>query len=92
MQCGRCLKDMERTEGERVDQPGGGPTFLGRQIQWVLMPDQRTPENIAYNNRQLGRYADGNGECKVGLCYECEIDIQFGRHDTVIPADRPDGR
>ncbi len=89
MQCARCLKDMERIEGEKLDQPGVG--IYGRTYTWVLAPDQRTPETIAYSKRQLGRYSDDNGECKVGICQECELDVQFGRVDSVVPVDRPDG-
>ncbi len=88
-QCGRCLKDIHRQEDECVEgKPEGGPVIYGKIVFYKKQHDI-DPKDIAYLNRQLGRYSDGNGECDVRLCYECMIDVELGRIDTIA---LPDGK
>ena len=68
--CRRCGKDMGRGDD--------GPTIKGIKVTVQLGETQQTPADIEYNNRQLGKYSDGNGGCDVGICYECYIDVLFG--------------
>ena len=79
MKCWKCKKEMDREDGNMTiqgiridvtlqDEPSGGI---------IITSNLRTPENIAYNNLQLGKYSDGKGECHVGICYECYIDGLF---------------
>ena len=67
MRCQNCGKEMDRYDG--------GPTLKGIEVGVKL--ESPTEENIAYNNAQLGKYSDGKGECRVGICYECYIDTLF---------------
>jgi hypothetical protein len=68
MNCWKCAKEMDRDDG--------GGTLSGVDVK-VLFFDKPTPEDIAYRNLQLGKYSDGDGECHVGICYECYIDGLF---------------
>jgi len=70
MQCRKCGKEMSRAG---VDEP----TIIGISVEIKIEPPQNTDSNIAYNNKQLGKYSDGKGECRVGICYECYIDGLF---------------
>ena len=56
-----------------MDNEDGDCTFKGIDVNVILDGVQKTPENIAYFNKQLGKYSDGNGECHVAICYECYI-------------------
>jgi len=67
MQCMKCLKEMDREDG--------GVTLKG--IEVTIRLDKSTPENIAYNNKQMGKYSDGLGGCVVAICYECYVDTLF---------------
>jgi len=69
MKCFKCGKDMERKDS--------GPTIMGIKVDVTIGEPVRTQETINYNNLQLGKYSDGNGECCVGICYECYIDGLF---------------
>lgn len=66
--CYRCGKDMSPI--------GDSPRIQGVRVRIEL--ENPTPDKIAYNNKQLGKYSNGSGECEVGICYECYIDILFG--------------
>ena len=70
MNCWKCKKDMGENKyllsGIEVNVPGE----LGSKEHY-------TPEQIAYNNLQLGKYSDGKGGCHVAICYECYIDGLF---------------
>jgi len=68
MKCSRCGKETDREDGEA--------TLKGILVTITL--EDATAETIAYNNIQLGKYSDGKGECRVGICYECYIDTLFG--------------
>lgn len=70
MKCWKCGKEMDREDG--------GPTIKGIVVTITLDDASKTQENIAHNNTQLGKYSDGKGECRVGICYECYIDRLFG--------------
>ncbi len=81
MKCWKCQKEMHREDGKEAspgikfdismqDEPSKDCVTISSNL--------RTPENIAYNNLQLGKYSDGNGECHVAICYECYIDTLFG--------------
>lgn len=77
MKCLKCEKEMARPEGDN------GPIIAGINVRVRIIPPETTPETIEYNNRQLGRYSDGNGECDVAICYECYIDGLFHvRYET----------
>ena len=67
MQCFKC--------GKATNREDGGATIEGIRVTVKL--DNKTPEDIAYNNTQLGKYSSGNGECEVCICYECYIDGLF---------------
>ena len=69
MKCWKCGKGM--------DNPNGDYTIKGVEVTVSLEGVQRTPENMEYVNGQLGKYADGDGGCHVGICYECYIDGLF---------------
>jgi len=58
----------------RLDE---GPTLKGGVVEVHLVEPMKTQENIDYFNLQLGKYSNGNGECKVAICYECYIDGLF---------------
>ena len=66
MNCLKCGKEMGRTDG--------GPTIRGICSVVTMPEDSQTRATIEYNNLQLGKYSDGNGECHVGICLECDID------------------
>jgi len=68
MQCYKCGKEMEREKGL--------PVVRGISVDFYV-ERYRTDETVRYNNLQLGKYSDGNGECHVAICYECYIDGLF---------------
>lgn len=69
MNCIKCGKEISRSDN--------GPELVGEMIEVIV--EKQTPETIAYAKKQLGKYADENGECKLGICYECFIDNKIGR-------------
>ena len=69
MKCYKCSKEMDREDG--------GPTIKGIMVDVTIPEPEKTDETINYNNRQLGKYSNGHGECHVGICYECAIDGLF---------------
>jgi len=69
MNCYKCGKDM--------DNPNGDPQIKGVEVDVDIEGKQRTPENIAYFNKQLGKHSNGEGGCNVAICYECYIDNLF---------------
>lgn len=69
MRCYRC--------GKEVDSPKEDCSLKGVEVTVSLEGKQRTPENIEYFNKQLGKYSDGKGGCHVAICYECYIDNLF---------------
>ena len=69
MKCWKCGKEMDRE--------GGGTTLKGVDVAVAIGLTPITQADIDYFNAQLGKYSDGNGECKVGICYECYIDGLF---------------
>ena len=85
MECFKCDKEMDRKDGGATlkgicvditlqEKPRDG----GYKIDEIVVTSNLcTPENIAYNNLQLGKYSDGKGECHVAICYECYIDGLF---------------
>ncbi len=74
MKCWKCGKEMDRDLSINEE----GSNFHGCDVRLHLESEEmRTPEQIAYNNIQLGKYSDGKGECHVAICYECYIDGQF---------------
>ncbi len=72
MKCWKCDKEMDRDDG--------GTTLKGVV---VTVGESKgadviiTPGDLDYREKQLGKYADGNGGCHVGICYECYIDGVF---------------
>jgi len=70
LKCWKCGKDMERDDG--------GSVIKGIQVTVCDGPAELTPADIEYNNRQLGKYGNGQGQCNVAICYECYIDNLFG--------------
>ena len=71
MKCYNCGKEMDRENG--------GPVFRGVEVNVTVSQIVPTEATTAYNNLQFGKYGDGKGECHVAICYECYIDILFGR-------------
>ena len=69
MKCFKCGKEMEN--------PDGDYSIKGVEVEVSLEGVQRTPGNIEYTNKQLGKYADGKGGCHVAICCECYIDGLF---------------
>lgn len=69
MKCWKCGKEMGRE--------GGRALLKGIEVQVKVALDPLFPEDIEYYNNQLGKYSNGNGECKVSICYECYIDGLF---------------
>ncbi len=69
MECYKCGKEMGRTDG--------GPIIAGVKVDVTMNASDKTKKTIDYNNGQLGKYSDGNGECHVAICYECYIDGLF---------------
>lgn len=69
MKCWKCGKEMDR-ESSRA-------TVEGMLVEVKMSLDPVLPEDVEYYNQQLGKYSDGKGECKVGICYECYIDGLF---------------
>ena len=69
MECFKCHKEMGRTDG--------GPTLEGIEIKVII--NDRTPENVGYNRRQLGKYGDSRGDCDIAICFECHIDALFSK-------------
>ncbi len=60
-----------------MDREDGGTVLKGVVVTIDVKEEARTQANIDYYNKQLGKYSDGKGECKVGICYECYIDGLF---------------
>ena len=62
-----------------MEREDGKVTIKGLVVNFYLPPKTSisTPEDIAWNNLQLGKYNDGKGECHVGICCECYIDGLF---------------
>ena len=80
MKCYKCGKEMDREDGNLTIQGIKVDVTLQEEPSedcLTIVSNLRTPENIAYNNLQLGKYSNGNGECHVGICYECYIDGLF---------------
>ena len=81
MKCFKCGREMDREDGQMtikgicVDVTLQAETSAPDSL--IITSNQSTPENIAYNNLQLGKYSDGNGGCHVAICYECYIDGLF---------------
>lgn len=71
MKCWKCGKEMDREDG--------GPVMKGMEVNATVKISPGTQDDIAYYNLQLGKYSDGNGECRVAICSECYIDGLFGR-------------
>jgi len=69
MECYKCRKEMGREDSRA--------TLEGIVIEVKMNLDPILPEDIDYYNKQLGKYSNGQGECKVGICYECYIDGLF---------------
>ena len=69
--CIKCNKKISRDDG--------GPETMALKLT-VTIKDE-TPENIAYQKLQLGKYADSKGECEIALCWECKIDNIIARND-----------
>ena len=69
MKCFKCEKEMDREDSNL--------TMKGIAIDVTIKEPNMTPETIAYNNLQLGKYSNGKGECHVAICYECYIDGLF---------------
>ena len=69
MRCSNCDKEMDRTDD--------GMTLKGITVDVTIEESFRTQETIDFNNFQLGKHSDGNGECHVAICYECYIDSLF---------------
>ena len=71
LKCWKCGKDMERDDG--------GSVIKGIVVNVCNYgPAKLTPADIEYNNRQLSKYGNGQGQCDVAICYECYIDNLFG--------------
>ena len=68
-QCFKCGKDMALISG------GDDYRLTGVNVKVKL--ENPTPEKVDYNNRQLGKYSDGEGGCNVSICYECYVDGIF---------------
>ena len=81
MKCFKCGKEMDREDGNLTIEGIRVDVTLQDKISpldsLVITSNLHTPENIAYNNLQLGKYSDGKGECHVAICYECYIDGLF---------------
>ena len=81
MKCFKCGKEMDREDGNMTLRGICVDVTLQEGVEaeegLVITGNLRTPENIAYNNLQLGKYSDGKGECHVAICYECYIDGMF---------------
>ena len=69
MNCSKC--------GKNIDNPNGSYTIKGIVVKVGFGNGQKTPENIDYANKQLGKYSNGEGECDIAICYECYIDTLF---------------
>jgi len=75
MKCQNCGKEM--------DNPNGDYQIKGVEVTISLEGVQRTPENIEYTNRQLGKYTDGDGGCHIAICFECYIDNLFSGYPVM---------
>ena len=69
MKCWKCGKEMDRENSLA--------TIKGIEVEVKMNLDPVLPEDIEYYNKQLGKYSNGQGECNVGICYECYIDSLF---------------
>lgn len=80
MKCIKCGKEMDREDG--------GTVLKGVMVEICIKEGDITPETIAYNNIQLGKYSDGKGGCQVCNCYECYIDGLFNIDAGYLPGLR----
>ncbi len=69
MKCFKCEKEMDREDSLA--------TIKGIKVDVEMGLDPILSGDIDYYNKQLGKYSNGKGECHVGLCYECYIDVLF---------------
>lgn len=72
MLCDRCGKQMSREDGMDKFE------LSGVDVSIHLSDDVKTPENIEYYNKQMGRYSNGEGCCHLSLCIECWFDSLMG--------------
>jgi len=81
MKCFKCGKEMDREDSGLTIKGICVDITLEDEISppegVVITSNLHTPENITYNNLQLGKYSNGKGECHVATCYECYIDGLF---------------
>jgi len=82
MQCWKCKKEMDNANGEYQ--------IVGVAVTISLVGKQITADNIEYGNKQLGKYADGLGGCRVAICYECYIDNLFS--SALVVQHRPSAK
>ena len=66
MKCFKCGKEMEREDG--------GSVMKGREFTVSQSAIPPTQADINYYTMQLGKYADGKGECRFAICLECYFD------------------
>ena len=69
MKCYKCGKEMDREDGNLI--------VKGIDVNVCIEESNKTKKTIDYNNVQLGKYSNGEGECHVAICYECYIDGLF---------------
>ena len=69
MKCFKCGKEMDREDGGKV--------LKGIEVNIDAKEEARTEADIAYYNKQLGVYSDGEGKCDVAICFECYLDGLF---------------
>ena len=83
MKCYKCRKEMGREDGNlTIKGIAVDVTIEGIAVDVTIEEPNRTPETIAYNNIQLGKYSNGKGECHVAICYECYIDGLFSIEES----------
>jgi hypothetical protein len=68
-------KDICCKCGKDVSPIGTDYRMTGINVSVKL--EAATPDKISYNNKQLGKYSNGLGECDVCICFECYIDGLF---------------
>jgi len=81
MRCFKCKKEMGYILGGVLVESQDKHTLKGIEVKVRIDEGRKFPSQIEYNNTQLGKYSDGNGECHVAICYECYLDglFQIGR-------------
>ena len=67
--------------GKLISRDDGGPQTMALNLRVNNSDMETTPETIEYNKIQLGKYTDENGECDIGLCWECKIDNIIEKND-----------